>query len=59
MHGLHAQNLVVALLVIEHGGGEVVEDILICQRPVRLHAGVLLADVRPCVVQIPVSIRAR
>jgi len=36
VHGLHAQNLVIALLVIEHGSSKVVKDILSCQRSVGL-----------------------
>jgi hypothetical protein len=36
MHRLHAQNLVVALFVIEHGGGEVVEHIIGRERSIRL-----------------------
>lgn len=36
VHGLHAQDLIVALLVVEHGGGKVIKDIVRVQRPVRL-----------------------
>ena len=29
VHGLHAEHLVVALLIVEHAGGEVVEHIVV------------------------------
>lgn len=36
MHSLHAKNLVVALLVVEHGGREVVENVLNRQKAIGL-----------------------
>lgn len=36
VHGLHAQDLIVTLLVVEHAAGEIVKDILICQGPISL-----------------------
>ena len=32
MHGLHAENLVVTLLIVEHRRGEILECILGCER---------------------------
>lgn len=36
MHGLHAQDLIVTLLIIEHRRRKVVEHVLVCQRSVGL-----------------------
>lgn len=36
MHGLHTQDLIVTLLIIEHGRSKVVEDVLVCQRSIGL-----------------------
>lgn len=36
VHGLHTQHLVVALFVVKHAGGEIVEHVVISQGPVGL-----------------------
>ena len=41
VHGLHPQNLIVALLVVEHRMREIVKHILRRQRAVRLNIGEL------------------
>jgi hypothetical protein len=57
MHCLHAQNLVVALLVVEHGCSEIVKDVLGRKRPICLSEIMIL--VMLCAPYEPVSIRAK
>jgi hypothetical protein len=44
MHCLHTQNLIIALLVVEHRVGEIIKDIFGSERSVRL-AKIVMLDV--------------
>ena len=62
MHGLHAENLVIALFVVEHGCGEVVEHIIGRERSICLFKRLIMMAARINTFRNncePGSIRAR
>ena len=59
VHGLHSQDLVVALLVVEHGGRKVLKDVLGREGTICLAARVSRMSWRWCKPNRPGSTHAR
>lgn len=59
MHGLHTQNLIVTLFVVEHRRGEIIEDVVCVERSIGLSERVSKEGLKMRIGNEPVSIHAK